>query len=309
LLLVAGAALAAVGVLVLMLLAVEARPAEATFPGKNGKIAFTGWDGHDREIYTIDPGGGHRVQLTHNKTRDLDPTFSPDGKKIAYMGKSPSGWMVYTINPTGGDRVKVAKGYSPSYSPDSKRIAYSGRHGKDFDIFTISTTGGGRVNLTNGRSIPKMKLPNGDIVQPSDGSPTYSPDGKKIAFMGATNFESAALFTVNVGGGGLRRFGRGGVGGVPDFSPDGKMLIICCVHGGMSMINPATGRPMRAFAKGFNFPVSSAAFSPDSKKLVYSGWDAKGKDDEIYTIPVVGGKPVQLTHNNTGEFSPSWGSR
>ena len=56
LLLVAGAALAAVGVLVLMLLAVEARPAEATFPGKNGKIAYSGWDGHDYEICTINVG-------------------------------------------------------------------------------------------------------------------------------------------------------------------------------------------------------------------------------------------------------------
>jgi hypothetical protein len=52
---VAAATLTAVGLLVLMLLA-EVKPAQATFPGKNGKIAYEGWDGHDFEIFTIDPG-------------------------------------------------------------------------------------------------------------------------------------------------------------------------------------------------------------------------------------------------------------
>jgi hypothetical protein len=67
--------LAAVGSLVLMLVVIEARPAEATFPGKNGKIAYQGFDGHDTEIYTIDRGGGGRVQLTHNSTDDSSPSW------------------------------------------------------------------------------------------------------------------------------------------------------------------------------------------------------------------------------------------
>jgi hypothetical protein len=64
----AAGALVAAGLLVLMLLVVvEARPAEATFPGKNGKIAYSSWDGQDYEIYTINPGGGGKFKVTHNK--------------------------------------------------------------------------------------------------------------------------------------------------------------------------------------------------------------------------------------------------
>src|SRR3712207_7744408 len=37
------------------------------------KIAYAGWDGHDWEIYTINAGGGGRVQLTHNTTKDGEP--------------------------------------------------------------------------------------------------------------------------------------------------------------------------------------------------------------------------------------------
>jgi hypothetical protein len=64
-------ALAAVGLLVL----VVARPAEATFPGKNGKIAYWASDGHDREIYKISPGGGSRFNATNNNTDDYYPSW------------------------------------------------------------------------------------------------------------------------------------------------------------------------------------------------------------------------------------------
>jgi hypothetical protein len=54
---VAGA-LVAVGLVVLIMVVVEAHPAEATFPGKPGKIAYEGYDGQDWEIYSINPNGG-----------------------------------------------------------------------------------------------------------------------------------------------------------------------------------------------------------------------------------------------------------
>jgi hypothetical protein len=58
----AGAALVGVGLLVLMLVVVHARPAGATFPGPNGKIAYAADDGGsgriDSDIYAIDPTGG-----------------------------------------------------------------------------------------------------------------------------------------------------------------------------------------------------------------------------------------------------------
>ena len=57
----AGAALVGVGLLALMLVVVQARPAGATFPGPNGKIAHAADDGGsggiDSEIYAIDPTG------------------------------------------------------------------------------------------------------------------------------------------------------------------------------------------------------------------------------------------------------------
>jgi hypothetical protein len=66
--------LAAVGSLMLMLVVVDARRAEATFPGLPGNIAYTGFDGTDKEIYTITPGGTP-FQLTNNDTDDGGPSW------------------------------------------------------------------------------------------------------------------------------------------------------------------------------------------------------------------------------------------
>ena len=76
--LAAAGTLVAVGlVLLIMLMVVEVRPAEATFPGKSGKIAYSGKEGTnaDYEIYTIKPGGGGRYKVTDNSTGDDTPSW------------------------------------------------------------------------------------------------------------------------------------------------------------------------------------------------------------------------------------------
>jgi Tol biopolymer transport system component len=79
--------------------------AEATFPGKNGRIAYTDWDGgKDYEIYTINASGGDKFQLTNSDVDEEWPTYSPDGEKIAYMG--PDGG-IYSIKVGGGGKSRV----------------------------------------------------------------------------------------------------------------------------------------------------------------------------------------------------------
>ena len=174
------------------LLAVSGK-AEATFPGKNGKIAYVRDEGNDSEIYTINPGGRGETQLTHDHTGNYVPSYSPDGKKIVYSGSSGSGdTEIYTINASGGDKIQLTNNnndeFDPNYSPDGKRIAYTGLN-RNYDksaIYTISVRGGGISKVTKG----------------SD--PSYSPDGKKIAY---TVYKGpfTGIYKINVGGGGKFR--------------------------------------------------------------------------------------------------------
>jgi hypothetical protein len=62
------------------LLAVSMEEAESTFPGKNGKIAFTSTrDGKtgSEDIYTMNPSGTSVERLTNNTAGDFDPDWQP----------------------------------------------------------------------------------------------------------------------------------------------------------------------------------------------------------------------------------------
>jgi Tol biopolymer transport system component len=177
--LIVAAVLMACAVVVLAL----SEKAEATFPGKNGRIAYAsyaercrlclvGYPGHDPEIYTINPNGRGKFQLTHNNEIDLEPSYSPNGQRIAYASLGADDQEIYTINLNGSGKTKVTNNTkeddSPAYSPDGKRIAYTTYGEPDSEIYTIKAGGGGRINVTD----------NGT----EDYEPSYSPDGKKIAY-------------------------------------------------------------------------------------------------------------------------------
>jgi hypothetical protein len=49
--------------------------AEATFPGKNGRMAYSAYDGNDYEIYTIKVGGRGKTKLTHNNADEAAPSW------------------------------------------------------------------------------------------------------------------------------------------------------------------------------------------------------------------------------------------
>jgi Tol biopolymer transport system component len=107
--------------------------AVANYPGKPGKIAYSGLDAPngDYEIYTINPNGGAKKQLTDNSLDDRYPAYSASGKKIVYSGRdAPNGdYEIYTINAGGGGKQPVTDNssddYSPDYAPGGKRIAYT----------------------------------------------------------------------------------------------------------------------------------------------------------------------------------------
>ena len=123
--------LAALGLVVLF-----AQPAEANYPGKPGKIAYSGWDGNDLEIYTINPNGGSNLKVTNDQS-----------------GKDGNDWDIYTISINGGGRKNVtnnnADDIQPSYSPSGKNKAYVYDPGAgDAEIYYIKPDGGGRTPVT-----------------------------------------------------------------------------------------------------------------------------------------------------------------
>jgi Tol biopolymer transport system component len=111
---VVAAALVAVGVLGL----VEVQPAEATFPGKNGKIAFQSDRGGSYEIYTMTRNGTKIDKLTTNPAEDEDPAFSPDGKKIAFESDRDGDSDIYKITVKGRKLVRLTTDPATTFGAD-----------------------------------------------------------------------------------------------------------------------------------------------------------------------------------------------
>ena len=200
------------------LLAVS-KKAEATFPGKNGKIAYVrsdGNDGNDDEIYTINPGGGGKTQLTHDNTGTYVPAYSPDGQRIVYSGSSGSGDAeIYTISAGGGDKTQLThndrEDFYPAYSPDGKKIVYMHDGANDSELYTIDVRTGHRDQLTSNDR--------------EDFYPAYSPDGQRIVYSGSSGSGDTEIYTINASGGDKTQLTHNNNDEFdPDYSPDGKRI-------------------------------------------------------------------------------------
>jgi TolB protein len=162
------------------------------------RIAYTHWDGHDDEIWTINTNGTGKFQVTNNGTNDLTPSYSPDAKKMVFSGEDRNlGPLftyavpeIYTIGVNGKNRVQLTNNatydYYPDYSPDGRRIAFAGTGENDLGIYTISARRGGKTKVAEGYAL------------------SYSPDGKKIVYSTGTQ-----IYTINVGGGGKSKVTEG----------------------------------------------------------------------------------------------------
>jgi Tol biopolymer transport system component len=152
-------------------------------------------------IYTIRADGTGLRQLTH-EPEDQYPDWSPDGKTIAFGRPAKGRGGIYTVNSGGGQLKRLTtppKGVSdhePCWSPDGKRIAFS-RDTNDgwSDMFMMNADGTHIRNL----AVRNMGTKMGGAVLPA-----FSPDGKKIVFVG---WEGGVekLYVMNSNGTNLRR--------------------------------------------------------------------------------------------------------
>src|SRR3954467_11363141 len=177
------------------LLAMGAAPAVATFPGPNGRIAFS--DYVSGQIYAVNPDGSARTQLTHtgpNRATEW-PSWSPNGKRILFsrfrLDTPSDNARIWIMNADGTNKRQVAddakgfRDYTPKFTPDAARI-----------VFTRCKPGDGvcaiwrmRADGTHKRALtPYVEPPNNEAV---DFDLSISPDGRRIAF---TRFLSGGFF-------------------------------------------------------------------------------------------------------------------
>jgi hypothetical protein len=132
-----------------------------TFPGENGKIAFS--SDRDREnnfeIYVMNADGSNPTRLTNNHVSDGFASWSPDGTKIAFHNSTRLGnnFEIYIMNAADGSGQtrltnNPASDASPSWSPDGTKIAFASDRDDppNYEIYIMNAAdGSGQTRLTN----------------------------------------------------------------------------------------------------------------------------------------------------------------
>ena len=187
----------------------------------NGQIVFRRYFDADQTkgaLFVVNPDGSEVRQVTYppNGWRDNVPAWSPDGKTIAFerfkrdestsriMVVNPDTGDTRTVVPCTGERCVVA--IDPYFSPDGRSIAYARMvspptaqgppEWKLYSaIFIVELDG------SNPRQVTSTPVRRKGLLAPETSDPTFSPDGKLLAFI-RTRYspeENSAVFVQPIG--------------------------------------------------------------------------------------------------------------
>ena len=220
----------------------------------NGIIAFERFG----NTFGINPDGTNQMQIP---PAGSFPSWSADGLRVIYnrtTSLDPDN-EIYITNADGtGSRpitFNFFQDYKAQFSPDGTRAVFFRMFdSSNIDIFTINT------DSPNG-GVHEIRLTDDDCL---NRDPTYSPDGKLIAFakLCDKDLNTTGIYTMNSADGSNEfQLTSGGIDGFPAWRPDGNRIIFTR-DGDLWAVNPS-GTGAAQFTFDPQIPYHSPVYSPD----------------------------------------------
>ncbi|MFN3235096.1 MAG: Tol-Pal system beta propeller repeat protein TolB [Gammaproteobacteria bacterium] len=138
-------------------------------------------------------------------------------------------------------------------------------------------------------------------------SPTWSPDGKAVAYVSFQN-TLPAIYDVQLKNGDFKQLTQiAGINGAPAWSPDGKKIAVVLSKTGQAKlyIKDLTTGKLTQITHGYSIDTEPC-FSPDGKTLIFTS--NRGGSPQIYQYTLATQHIERLTFNGSynarGSFSP-----
>jgi TolB protein len=242
------------------------------------------------------------VFLTNDGRLKQRPAWSPDGKSLVFARHHGSKITLFVIAADGTNERRLTKRDEPQYdavfSPDGKRLVFA--HVKtspnqgDVDVYTIRA---------DGKELKPLVVTDGKLSH--EESPTWSPDGKRIAFS-STRDGNQELYVIGIDGKDRKRLtNHNAIDAHPTWSPDGKRIVFATNRWGdleLAAIELGSQSVTRLTdSRGLDdYP----AFSPDGKRLAFTS--NRDGNPEIYVANADGTDPRNMTQNPAIDNFPTW---